>query len=59
MGVQLIPRACLSHSEAQMMGVWAGAAALRLLLLQQLALTVTAQGIGEYCLSAYHVGQHV
>lgn len=34
-----------------MMGVWAGAAALCLLLLQQLALTVTAQGIGEYSVS--------
>lgn len=43
----------LSHTEAQMMGVWAGAAALRLLLLlQQLAFAVKAQGIGKYCVCA-------
>lgn len=51
MGVELIPRASLSHTEAPTMGVLAGAAALCLLLLQQLALTVTAQGIGKYCVS--------
>lgn len=47
LGERLITRVFLSHTDAQMMGVWAGAPALCLLLLQQLALTVTAQGIGK------------
>lgn len=37
----------MSHTEALMMGVWARAAALSLVL-QQLVLTVTAEGIGKY-----------
>lgn len=37
----------MSQTEALMMRVWAKAAALTLLL-QQLALPVTAQGIGKY-----------
>lgn len=39
------------------MGVWAGAAALSLVL-QQLVLTVTAQGIGEYS-SAFCITSHM
>lgn len=46
----------MPHTKALMMGVWAGAAALSLVL-QQLVLTVTAQGIRKYsssCPSAKH-----
>lgn len=37
-----------------MMGLWVRTAALSLLLLQQLVLTVTAEGTGKYWLFTVH-----